>query len=254
MKEGEDVYFDFSKEEKDHAIRFLLDAVIRSRGHCGFPSNQESYDEDVNIYLAHLLFAISTSAYQKLVQKYLVVYPSDLVNFVDAADDNYIKYFVYKINADNLLIHLGVFDDLVQKISQNKSICKTSENQFGETARSYYEQAARYNQRIYRKRTAVGDVLDKLARHFDKYRAVLQVTRKDFFHFTNQFKNREFSEFVQFMNSYEQETTLKEKQDAFLDLYLEWSKNRENMELKTRLNQMGEELSRLDPNFQFRPI
>jgi len=149
---NEDKYFDFSKEEKDYAIRFLLDAVIRSRGNCNLPSNREVYDEDVNIYLAHLLFAISTSAYQKLVKKYLVFYPSDLTNLVDTADDNYIRYFIYKINADNLLVHLGVFQDLSQNMHLEQSLCPRSEDQFKEAARAYYEQAAIYNQRIYRKK------------------------------------------------------------------------------------------------------
>ncbi len=253
MKENEDLYFDFSKEEKDYAIRFLLDAVLRSRGTCGFPSNREIYDEDVNIYLAHLLFAISTSTYQKLVKKYLVSYPSDLTNLVDTSDDNYIRYFIYKINADNLLVHLGVFQDLRQNMNlPRQNICPKTEEQFKEAARAYYEQAAIYNQRIYRKKTAVGEVLGKLAHHFDQYCNVLQVTRKDFFHFANHFKDREFSDFLQNVQTYESKTCLKEKQDAFLDLYLEWLKDKENQELKERLNSMGEELSRLDPQFRFR--
>jgi|SRR3989338_489993 len=251
---NEDKYFDFSKEEKDYAIRFLLDAVIRSRGNCNLPSNREVYDEDVNIYLAHLLFAISTSAYQKLVKKYLVFYPSDLTNLVDTADDNYIRYFIYKINADNLLVHLGVFQDLSQNMHLEQRLCPRSEDQFKEAARAYYEQAAIYNQRIYRKKTAVGEVLAKLSHNFDQYCNILQVTRKDFFHFANHFKDKEFADFMQSVNAYESENCLKEKQDAFLDLYLDWLKDKENSGLKERLNRAGEELSRLDPQFQFRRL
>ncbi len=251
MKEREDLYFDFSKEEKDYAIRFLLDAVIRSRGNCGMPSNYKDYDEDVNVYLAHLLFAVSTSTYQKLIQKYLVIYPTDLVNLVENADDNYVKYFIYKINADNLLVHLSVFQDLMRNMNMKNNLCGKNEEQFSQTARSYYEQAALFNQRIYRKKTAVGDVLDKLARHFDQYCLILQVTRKDFFHFANRFKDLEFSEFIRNMNDYERNVVLKEKQDTFLDLYQEWVKNKNDESLRERINKLCEEIHQLDSQFQF---
>lgn len=252
MREGDDLYFDISKDEKDRAIRFLLDAVIRSRGNCGFPSNTRDYDEDVNIYLAHLLFAISTSTYQKLVQKYLAVYESDLLNLVEHADDNYIRYFIYKINADNLLIHLSLFQDFMKKMNQRKQIYIRTEQQFCEAARIYYEQAALYNQRIYRKKTAIGEVLRKLAKNFDLYCSVLQVTRKDFFHFANRFKDLEFTGFVEHMNRYEKDALIKEKQDAFLDLYHEWMKDKGNTDLAAKINQLCEQISQLDPNFKFR--
>jgi len=250
MKEGEDAYFDFSKEEKDFAIRFLLESVIRSRGNCGLASNRVVYDEDVNIYLAHLLFAISTSSYQKLAHKYVVMYPSDLLNFVDSADDNYIKYFIYKINADQLLIQLSVFDESVMKLNGGKPEEKKREA-VSETAQGYYEQAQFYNQRIYRRKTAIGDVLGKLARHFDQYRLVLQVTRKDFFSFVNHYKDQNFSEFVSNVKDYEKEAWLREKQDTFLDLYSEWMKAPESGGLKDRINELCAEIRQLDPSFRF---
>lgn len=254
MKDGEDLYFDFTKEEKDHAIRYLLGAVLRSRAASGFPSNDRVYDEDVNIYLAHLLFAISTSGYQKLVNKYLVIYQMDLVNLVETSDDNYIRYFIYKINADNLLVHLSVFQDLAHKVRDRHDIAGTTAEDFMETARSYYEHAAHYNQRIYRRKTAVGEVLSKLASHFDMYCSILQITRKDYFHFANQFKDREFSSFVKGVNGYEREQTLRERQDAFLDLYLEWTKDKGNAALTRQLNEMAEGIRELDPEFQFRAV
>jgi hypothetical protein len=247
----EDIYFDFSKDEKDYAIRYLLDAVIRSRLACGCPSNEESYDEDVNIYLAHLLFAISTTAYQKLAKKYLVMYPTDLVNIVDSADDNYIKYFIYKINADNILVHLSVFHENVKNMQNRESIVPKTPGQLSDAGRSYYEQAAHYNQRIYRKRTAVGDVLDKLSRNFEMYCSVLQITRKDFFNFSNYFKDKEFSEFIKNLNQFEIPMLLKEKQNAFLDLYNEWLKDKGNVDLKMRLNRLGNEIRQIDPGFRF---
>lgn len=251
MKDGADAYFDFSKEEKDHAIRFLLESLLRSRGTCGLGSNEPDYDEDVNIYLAHLLFAVSTASYQRLASKYVIVYPTDLINLVEGAADNYIKYFVYKINADHLLVDLGVFRDRASKGGEARGREERTRESSVETARGYYEQAALYNQRIYRKKTAIGDVLEKLARHFDRYCSILQVTRKDFFNFVSQFKETGGGELVLRVQDSERQALLREKQDAFLDLYLEWMKAKNNKGLVQKINQLCDEIRQLDPQFRF---
>jgi len=252
MEMRNDLYFDFTRDEKDYAIRYLLDAVIRSRANAGFPSNLHSYDEDVNIYLAHLLFAVSTTTYQKLAKKYVAPYPSDLVNLIENADDNYVRYFIYKINADNLLISLSVFQEAMKHMISERRIAVTNEAEFADRAKHYYDQAALYNQRIYRKKTAVGDVLDKLSSHFDTYCSILQVTRKDFFDFRDHFQDRRFTEFVQGVNEYEKEAFLKKKHDEFLDLYLEWLNNRNCPDLTKRVNVVCEQIKQFDPEFHFR--
>ena len=43
-----------------------------------------------------------------------------------------------------------------------------------------------------------------------------------------------------------------ERQDLFLDLYHQWSQDKENQDLKARINQTCEEISQLDPQFKFR--
>ena len=41
---------------------------------------------------------------------------------VDMAEDNYFQYFIYKVNGDNLLLHLGLFNDLKMLGAKKKRV------------------------------------------------------------------------------------------------------------------------------------
>jgi len=252
MAEQKDLYFDFSKREKDYAIGFLLSSLLQSREKCGICSNQPEYDEDVNIYLAYLLFAISTAAYQKMTHRFVAFYQTDLANLIEKSEDNYTRYFIYRVNADHLLLYSSVFRDFLKKMIEERRISRISEEGLMGDARKYYELATFYNQRIYRKRTAVGDILIKLSRHFDRYCTVLTAVRRDYFHLMEEFSEGKFERRVAELNPREKEALLKEKQDAFLDLYLLWAKDKTNEELVVKLEEVCRQVRVLDPQFQFK--
>ena len=126
-------YFDIPKEERDAVVSFLLDALIRSRAICQLPSNEPEFDEDVNIYLAHLLFAASLPDYQEAVRRYVSIQVSDVADLIERAEDRVVRYFIYKVNADHLLVHLGIFNDLPV---QQKMLGKT-ERQYTSMAQGY---------------------------------------------------------------------------------------------------------------------
>lgn len=250
MEDREDIYFDFTKDEKDYAVRFLLESLLKARIHLAGERRPVEAD-DVNIYLAHLLFAVSTTTYQKLAQKYVSHYASDVAQLIDQSDDNYIKYFTYKINADHLLVHLGVFQGSIDNMVKKQRILSGSPKQYWELAGQYYAHAARYNQRIYRKKTAVGDVLEKLSSNFEEHCNLLQATRRDYFHFINHFKDNQFSEFLMSLKTFEKDNVHRMKMDEFLDLYLEWKQSPSDSKLRVRMEELCGQLKCLDPNFEF---
>src|SRR3989338_6350857 len=139
-------YFDIPKQERDSAISYLLHALLKSRSACQLPSNRDQFDEDVNIYLAHLLFACSLPDYLGAVKRYLNTSVSEMTNLIEQNDDRILRYFIYKVNADHLMVHLGIFQDL----ERERSLFGKSELQFSSMAQNYYRQAASYNRRIYR--------------------------------------------------------------------------------------------------------
>ncbi len=240
------LYFDVDKQERDNAIRFLLGAILRSRVDLGMDRTLDEFDEDVNIYLAHLLFAIALPEYKELAEPYLSNESSDVLRCIKATDDRTIRYFIFKVNADHLLIHLALFDDLTAK--PFRGLFRRSDRHFAELGKLYYQQASSYHSRIYRKKTGVGDVLQKLGRNFDAYSELLRLVRKDYLNFVTRFQDQAFDRFLEDLNHYEREWDKKSKTDRFLDLYSQWLKTR-NPQLESEVHRMVKELRQFDPEF-----
>lgn len=243
-------YFDIPKQERDSAIGFLLNALLQARASCQRPSNQKIFDEDVNIYLAHLLFANSLPDYQEMTNRYLSLNSSDLMELVDHNPDKVVRYFIYKVNADYLLVHLGIFSDLCASVRRP---FKKSERQYAEMAQNYYDHALICNQQIYRKKTAIGDVLEKLSLNFSDYQVILHSVRKEFFQMMNWIRSREISPGSQDKQAAPfrpPQGWIEEKQNEFLDLYGEWLKTKSE-ELVPQLIHLVEEIKLADPTFGF---
>lgn len=240
------LYFDIGKQERDSAIRFLLDAILRSRMDLGIQDQVGVFDEDVNVYLAHLLFAIALPEYHELAEPYLSHESNEVLHWVESTGDRTIRYFIFKVNADHLLVHLAIFDDLMVK--PRHSFFERSEKHYSELGRLYYEQASSYHSRIYRKRTGVGDVLSKLARYFDVYSHLLRAVRRDYLHFVTRFRDQAFDRFLQELDRYEHESVKRTRMDHFLDLYGQWLKTRDP-HVKSEIERMLNEIRRNDPDF-----
>ncbi len=242
------LYFDISRRERDSAIRYLLGAIINSRNEDGFPSNCYVFDEDVNVYLAHLLFAVSLPEYHDMAEPYLSADSSEVMRWVNETDDQTIRYFIFKVNADHILVHTAVFEDLAAK--GKRRFWGRSGKYYRELAKLYYEQAAAYHKRIYRKRTGVGDVLDKIACYYEDYQGLLRDVRCKYFHFLNNFRDNVFQGFMREVTDYEREVKKKEYMDRFLDFYGQWLQNRDRG-MEERIVHLVSELKNLDPGFRF---
>ena len=242
------LYFDITKQERDSAIRYLLGSIIKCRKEHNFPSNYYTFDEDVNVYLAHLLFAVSLPEYHEMAEPYLSLDTSDILRWVRATEDRTIRYFIFKVNADHILVHTAIFDDIAGK--QDKKLLRRSQKHFQELAQLYYDQAAQYHQRIYRKQTGVGEVLQKMARYFEAYQNLLKHVRRDYFCFMNSFRDQVFNHFMKEMKGYERETEKKRKLDEFLEVYGRWLNTRE-AELEAEIQRRVAELKHLDSEFTF---
>ncbi len=241
------LYFDISTQERDSAIRYLLGSIIKCRKDSDFPSNNFVYDEDVNVYLAHLLFAVSLPEYHEMAEPYLSTDTSDIVRWVKGTEDRTIRYFIFKVNADHILIHSAIFEDL----GGNKGkFFKKSGKHFKELAQLYYDQAAIYHNRIYRKKTGVGEVLEKLSRYYDSYQGLLRTVRREYFNFVTNFKDQAFSHFMKDLQSYENEDRKKSRMDQFLDVFARWKQTRDK-DLLGQLRILAADLKGLDPNFEF---
>ncbi len=242
-------YFNLEKQERDAVVGYLLTTILNARHNCHIPSNEKLFDEDVNIYMAHLLLASTMPDYQTLVRRYLSLNASELMELVEKSEDKVMRYFIYKVNADYLLVHLGIFNDL----TSHPRPYQKSERQFIEMGQSYYHQASEYNHQIYRKHTAVGDVLIKLSQHFPNYKKILETVRGDFFSLSNKInspgqKNNEQHDTA--VSEAARYFALEQKQNEFLDLYGEWLKIK-SPDLAAAIEKLVAEIKAIDPSFGF---
>lgn len=127
--------------------------------------NRLNYDEDVNQYITLTLADFVKPQSQDLANKYLVGAESDAGQIAVQTEETSKKYIVYRVNADFLLLYLGLFR---YDLNPHAYIDKGS---------SYYFSAAANLKGIYNGRSALSDVMEKLSIHFRKYVEILRYMR-----------------------------------------------------------------------------
>jgi hypothetical protein len=123
-------------------------------------------------------------------------------------------------------------------------------NHYRELAKLYYEQAATYHKRIYRKKTGVGQVLEKISSYYDVYQELLKRVRRDYFDFVHGVKDQVFQSFQNEVRTYEKQIRQKTAMDQFLDFYGQWLETK-NPGLEKDIVRLAGELEQLDPDFHF---
>lgn len=246
-EENQYIYFDMTANERDSALRFLLSAIIKTKEENPQLVRKATVDEDVNVYLAHLMFAIALPEYHEMADPYLSKRSSDIMEWVKSTEDRTVRYFIYKVNADHLLMHTTLFHDLNAK---HKTIFKSPEEYYQEQASLYYSEAAKYHQQMNRKKTGIANVLEKIATDFKYYQRILDLVREDYFTFVTTFREKHFRSFLNEVSLYEKENYYDQKMDEFLSAFYEWNET-QNDAMRAKAAQLAEDLKRMNPEFKF---
>ena len=248
------LYYNLSSEEKESAIYFLLESILKVReqqGHGLIP--MKSFDEDVNIYLAHLLFAMSLPEYHEMANPFISANPQEVFEWVRQTEDPMLRYFIFKVNADHLLVQTTIFNtdpERARRFSLKRKDKNNDKNEERLAAILYYNHASRCHKGIYDKKTGVGEVLEKIAGQFDFYQQILFDVKEDYFKFIECFREQGFQQFVNKLNGFEKEFQRERKLEQFLEAYQQW-RTQKDLEAKKKVLQLVQDLSRLDPQFQF---
>jgi len=145
---------------------FMINCLLYSRMETGLVSNQDFYDEDVNVYLAHLLHSFINPEYVEQSKRFLSKYDTDVFRRLSNSTDSRLKYLIYKTNADFLLISIGIFDNPMVPAGPRAKVQPSEEAYIGR-GKTYYHFAYSYAQQVHRKNQGVADVLEKLSVGFD---------------------------------------------------------------------------------------
>ncbi|MBI3322754.1 MAG: hypothetical protein HYZ94_03635 [Candidatus Omnitrophica bacterium] len=214
----------------------ILEILLKTRVKLHLDTDKEAYDEDVNAYLGGLLVSYIDPQHLLAVSDLLSKYQLDVYEAVHRAQDHVESYRIYKANADDLLVSLGIFHRFWREEKGDVGLLK-----------HYYDCASEYQKRIYRKSTAVGQIQARISEETERYLTILSEARAEYLHFVERLGAEQLGEFARRI---ETEFPLKARQDELLDAYSAWVREPGKPEARTRLIQAVEELKKLDPAFQ----
>src|SRR5258707_12725930 len=139
-------YFDLKETSRDlqPTYYFMINCLLYSRMETGLVSNQDFYDEDVNVYLAHLLHSFINPEYVEQSKRFLSKYDTDVFRRLASSSDSRLKYLIYKTNADFLLISIGIFDNPAASAAVRRH--QPSEEAYIGRGKTYYHFAYTYGQ------------------------------------------------------------------------------------------------------------
>lgn len=231
---------------------FMLNSLLHSRIHTGVESNAEYYDEDVNVYVAHLLNAHIDPRYAARVSQYLAHNDAEVRRLIESRPDDRDRYHIYKTNADALLLALGVFDTHDDRHERLDPALRTPRSVYVSRAATYYALAASYATKLHRGPSGVSQVLEKLSRGIENYVKVLSFMRGQYLGFIRRYSPGELFHLDMVIKEVERDELIRERHDEFLDTYHAWLKTRESS-LRERLIEQASALRELDPSFEFTP-
>ena len=226
---------------------FMMNCILYSRIETGLESNGSGYDEDVNVYLAHLLQSFADPAYVDNARKYLSKYDAEVFQRLASSSDARLKYLIYKTNADFLLVSVGIFD---QAPGPGQKKFPPSEDASIGRGKAYYQFAYTYAQQLQKKGAAISEVLEKLSVGFEKYVKILSHLRGEYFDLGSHFSDGEFYHLERSVDEEARKLQLRERQDRFLEIYSEWRRTGDD-ELKSALQRQADEIRQLKPDFKF---
>ena len=227
----------------------MLNCLLYSRLETGHPSNQEFYDEDVNMYLTNLLCSFMNPEYHQRTRKYVSRYDTSLFQKVEDSSDVRLKYTIYKTNADFLLVSIGIFND-TGRITEALPQFKNEEEAHVGRGKTYYQFAYSYSQSMFKKSTGITEVLEKLSKGFERYVEILSHMRGEYFNILERLSAGEIYHLERSIDHVETDKELKALQDRFLDVYGRYLKS-QNPKLKTEIEELVARIRKLDNSFDF---
>lgn len=237
---------------EEATLQFMMNCLLYSRLETGLESNADEYDEDVNVYLAHLLNSFINPRYYRAARRYISDYDTDVFARLESSQDARLRYTIYKTNADYLLLSMGIFSHKNPEIDQPGPLFRHGREGRMGRGKAYYHFAFSYSQRISPRSPSISEVLAKLSRGFEKYVRILSHVRGEYFNLIEHFSEGELFHLEQSINQTARQEKLRAIQDEFLDLYLSWKRTRDPLEFR-RMQEVCDRLRELDPTFKFHP-
>ncbi len=238
-----------SRRELLPSYHFTIHCLLYSRIESGLSSSPEGYDEDVDVYLAHLLHAFINPDYAEQSKRFLSRYDVDVFRRLGASSDARVKYRIHKTDSDFLLVSVGTFDNPRLGGALPARMQPTEEAYVGR-GKTYYHFSYTHTRPMHRKNEGVGDVLEKLSVAFDRYLKILSHMRGEPLDLAKRLARGEVYQLERTANEAAMQQLLRTKQDELLEVFSAW-KARPDPALAESLERIVNEIRQINPDFHF---
>jgi hypothetical protein len=240
------------ERRRESTAYFVLDSLLRSRIECGFESNSTVYDEDVNVYLVHLLATLITA---RDLGALTASTDHDIFRKVRDATSPRYKCDVYRANADQLLVSASIFTDTPYVEENGKRVFERAARDCIGRGKAYYHYASRYHEQVRAGSSTLVAILARLSADFERYVDVLFHMRGEYFNLFQRLRDDQLHRLQ--LASVETppatlpaEVSLPELHDEFLDAYWAWQLQPAPAR-RAALRTAVERLRSADPDFTF---
>jgi hypothetical protein len=259
LDNSQSLFTDITEESRNvrPSHYFMMRSLLHSRVTTGEVPEVESGEEDIEVYLAHLLRSFNDPEHLEGARLHLHRYDQEALGRLSRSTDARLKYTIHKTATDFLLVSVGIFDNpgqsLMQKLHAGPAARRAQEPS-EETGISrgptHYRFAYQYSQLVPRRQPALSEVMDKLSRGFDRYTRILAHLRSEYVDIVEQLSRGEIYHLERTVNAEERREKLLKRQDDFLDAYADWRRTGRDP-ARTRLEEAIQGLQSLDPEFKF---
>lgn len=248
---GNSSYFDLSRPDdgRENTAYFVLDSLLKSRIECGFESCADHYDENVNVYLVHLLSSLVDSP---SLGTLTAARDIDIFEKVRRSTDPRFKSEVYRVNADQLLVSTGIFSE-TPYVERDGHRCwdGLAQDRIGR-GKAYYHYASTFHERTGARTTALAGVLARLSDHFERYVDVLFHMRGEYFHLYERMREADLRAIQQAWTAEAPgDVDVETLRNEFLDAYWLWHQD-PDAAARDALIEAVKRLRAADPTFDFR--
>lgn len=238
---------DGSSGEPNSSVYFMVHALLSSRVESGLSDDDGPSEEDVNVYLTHLLCDFLKPTYHERANQYVSCFDTSVFEQVRNTTNKRVKYTVYKANADHILMMSGLFQNA--EGSAPRTIAeplRLSEDAHLGRGRTYYDFACTYSQSLFGRRSGITGVLGKLSLRFERYVRLLAHMRLEYLNLIDRLSDGALFHLQRELASGALDTLRNE----FLDAYRAWQSN-PTPEQRARLRDVAAQLHEVDPSFTF---
>lgn len=246
-------YFDLSRSAggSGSVHDFVLSSLLRSRIDCGFESDAAQHDEEVNVYLVHMLSDLATAP---SVASAAALRDIDVFERIRLSQDPRFKGEVYRTSADRLLVATGIFTDTPFTARDGQRVfVRPAQARIGR-GKTYYHFAAMFHSRTRSRTAALARILDRLSADFERYVEVLFHMRGEYFHLYSRLSNAALlslqSGSPEDADAPDARTEVERARDDFLDAFGAWH-DAPNASSREAVLAAITRLRALDPDFTF---